>query len=1694
MPELCSWALNTANQAVNVTLGAAQTWNVGAGGLTVTNFIGGLSTGLTKTGAGNLTINTAAVNGFAGGLNANAGTLTLNFANLATPTDLIAATNALTLGGGALTITGKNAAGTTNQTFASTTLNAGVSTINITKGATASSANLILGPLTISPGSVTMINPGTVWATNVPSTTEIVNITTYNGTALPASGTKLNVNAGLFYRQSASQGAARWVNVDSAGRLQAIPAGIADLADLEAVTVARAISNITLTGSTSSYGLLANATSTAKTLNLGNSSYTINGIVGMGSAKSTIAAGTSGTILIGSERNLVVTMDHTGALDVNAPIVDNGGGASGVTIASTIPSGTPGVLTFGGANTFTGQLRVLNSTLSIASTNDVSTNGVLGNSAFSVILGGTGQTGTLAYTAASGTSTKPFTMTTGGTGALNVTTALTLNGLIDGGGALTKSGAGILTLGAANTYSGATTISAGTLRLAHSSAVSGTTAITLTAAGTSLQVGTDTAFSGPRIVSTAGTIVSDRATSGAGLTHAFSGISRLGSGNTDITAGANVTSGTAAVQFASFDNDNGTVANFGLNPTTANVIVVGGVNMGGGANAGDANFTLTGTITGNSIGGAIVNGARVNANLIKSGFSTWSLSGANTYNGTTTINAGTLSLSGANTGTGTIILNAGTLDLGGGTATGSLASPTLTLAGGTFAYTRTGTNTQSFTTTNINSSTGLISVAAGNTLNLGTVVRGAGGWVDFSTTGAGIVAADTSSNVTGIMPGFSFGSNWAVANGAGVAISGLSSYTLTSVATTAASNYAGNNIDVNDSSGVLDGAITTNSLRFNTAAANTLTLTGTPNIITSGGILVSSGVGANLSTIAGGDLTGAAITNLNVIQNNTLGGLTISSVIVNNTATGLSKSGAGLLTLTGANTYTGGTTVNAGTLQLSGLGRPGALGSNVSVSSGALLDLNGTNQNITFVVGAGVGTVANNSGSGTSILTMAGTATINGGLVTIVDSTTTPGGKVGVVITATTTTMSNLNTYSGDTTVNAGAFLYLSSATTSGAGTGSISLPASGASIALCSGLLVDGATYANDVSGAGYIHNNVNGTATAVFTGTLNTSGTFNFRSSGAAFNFAGSGNSTLSGIIGPSTASGVAGPNATVSSGSVIKSGTGTLTLSGPNVFSGSLSVQNGTLAIPAINNASVVGPLGNSATAVTLGSSGNTGKLRYTGASATSTKPFALATGGTGSFDVSTLATDLKLSGVISGSGAMVKTGPGTLTLAGTNTYSGGTTLNEGTLVLDSTGKTNPATILPANTALTIETGTTVNLIGNTLNSIVNSSAGTITIGSGGSLNLNHTTNNSFNFFNLTLNEGSVTQGGGAITSLLGANLAVRGTIRATEDSTISASLAPFPVNGTTPAYSTTLDVSANKTLAVSGFIRNNNIGGAVNGITKTGDGTLRLTATNNSYTGNTVVNAGTLALADNAQLRFVLGTSSGANNQINGAGTTTLDGDFNIVTSAADGLASGTWTIIDHSTLTETYTTNFSVVGFTAVGATKWTKPNGPTKLYTFDEATGQLTLGPSASYASWIAGFSLIGPDALATADPDNDGIDNAVEMVLGGNPATGMDTALLPTIEMVTDPAGVPAGNYLLFTYRRTDLSVTAGVTATCETDTNLVGLWTTAVGGVDGVVILTDDNYASFTPPAADTDRVRVYVPRGANLTLFGRLNVLVP
>ena len=255
---------------------------------------------------------------------------------------------------------------------------------------------------------------------------------------------------------------------------------------------------------------------------------------------------------------------------------------------------------------------------------------------------------------------------------------------------------------------------------------------------------------------------------------------------------------------------------------------------------------------------------------------------------------------------------------------------------------------------------------------------------------------------------------------------------------------------------------------------------------------------------------------------------------------------------------------------------------------------------------------------------------------------------------------------------------------------------------------------------------------------------------------------------------------------------------------------------------------------------------------------------------------------------------------------------------------------------------------------------------------------------------------------------------------------------------------------------------------------GDGKVSLTKSEagrwilsgaNTYTGNTTVTGGTLELADNAQLKFVLGSTSGTNNSITGtAGTTvTLDGDFVIDTSAADALASGTWTLENVSTLAGPYGSNFTVVGFVNAGSDKWTKVNGA-KTYTFDETTGILTLaatvGGGVTFADWRTANGA-GSQTLAD-DHDNDGVDNGTEFFLGGDTDTTGFTPL---------PGVVNTGGILSVTWVRhpnyPGFPGNYGTDFVVQTSTTLVGPWTTEdVPPTPGANVAISGNNVTYTFP----------------------------
>lgn len=157
----------------------------------------------------------------------------------------------------------------------------------------------------------------------------------------------------------------------------------------------------------------------------------------------------------------------------------------------------------------------------------------------------------------------------------------------------------------------------------------------------------------------------------------------------------------------------------------------------------------------------------------------------------------------------------------------------------------------------------------------------------------------------------------------------------------------------------------------------------------------------------------------------------------------------------------------------------------------------------------------------------------------------------------------------------------------------------------------------------------------------------------------------------------------------GGLTKSGTGTLTLSTLNDFTGPMILNGGVVAIDSLGDAGFPSSIG-AAPAAASNLVLNGGTLRLTGQQTNTNRSLTLGAAG-GSLDVVNAASSMQISGVITGSGGLSKAGSGTLILASANTYTGGTTLLGGTLYLagataNSSGL-GPGTITFSNGTLTM-----------------------------------------------------------------------------------------------------------------------------------------------------------------------------------------------------------------------------------------------------------------------------------------------------------------------------------------------------------------------------------------------------------------------
>jgi autotransporter-associated beta strand protein len=497
-----------------------------------------------------------------------------------------------------------------------------------------------------------------------------------------------------------------------------------------------------------------------------------------------------------------------------------------------------------------------------------------------------------------------------------------------GGTAITFTNSGDLSIGSAGIIGGTSTGAASSFTLSAGATlrIASTAGITATGGGTNGNIQVD----GTRTY-----------TAGANYVYNGTAAQVTGSGLTASTPANLTISNSAGVSLSAATTISGllTMSSGTLNMANTNLTVgalTGTTNItNSSGTAGARTITIGSNNNSTTYSGVISNGTATSVSLTKNGTGTLTLSGNNSYTGTTTISAGTLQLGAAGDGTngplgtvagGTSVTSGATLDLNGFTlstnegltlngtgiaAGGALSNSSLTgssygglitlgsassiianvgnisitntgnITGNTFGLTLGG-NSNGSLTSNLNTTSGTLTKSGTGTW----VVSGNSSYTGLTTISAGILQL-------------------------GAAGSGANSPLGTVTAGTLVSNGA--SLDLNG---------------FSLATAEPLSINGTG--ISAGGALMNSGATANYSGLlvlgsassiisSNGDIN---LTNAGTITGATFG-LTLGgtgngsiSSIIGTTTGSLTKNGAGVWTLAGANTYSGTTTINAGELRL----------------------------------------------------------------------------------------------------------------------------------------------------------------------------------------------------------------------------------------------------------------------------------------------------------------------------------------------------------------------------------------------------------------------------------------------------------------------------------------------------------------------------------------------------------------------------------------------------------------------------------------------------------------------------------------------------------------------------------------------------------------------------------------------------------
>ncbi len=973
--------------------------------------------------------------------------------------------------------------------------------------------------------------------------------------------------------------------------------------------------------------------------------------------------------------------------------------------------------------------------------------------------------------------------------------------------ALTKIGTGTLALSGLNTYTGATTISAGGIMAGLANTLPSASALSVTGAlslnGFSQSIGSITG-AGVIVDTTTNTdtlTIGNDNTNPAAFTGTIIGntgtlgLSKVGTGNQTISSsalnlvyfGSTSISGNGILTFST--NNNNMPFLSAVSVGSGSTLALGTTSQSIGSLTGAGSVTMAGG-TGTLIVGndntsppafTGVLGSATATLLTKVGSGTLTFAGANpnTYTGATAVSGGALALDFSNMGTPTNLINS---------SSGlSVGSATLSVKGQNGAVT-----SQTFNNTlliggasmSINNNS-----ATSTTVVLGNLTRNSTGTtVDFTFTSPGSFTTSKNNTATTILGGWATvaGTNWAVTGGSGT-------NPVTALGTYQSDNFGAGN-DVTVTAADTPAAFTINSLQFNAAGGSVALAAASANTITSGGILVTSAVGAGGASIGGtGTLTSGNTTDLIVNQFDTAGAFTISAPITG--SIGLTKSGPGTLILTGSSNFVSSAassgnpiTVNAGVLSISsdgiGSGASSQLGSTLGTATTGDIVLNGgtllASASMTLNSNRGIALGPNLTGTGAGNIGFGGIAVAAGQTLNYNGAITNRSALDSLVVGSSGNTgtlwLGGTNSYTGATQIQFG--------TLQAGATGDIN---SSSAVQISSGanyVLNGFAQSIGSLTGAGNVANNYNGAAATLTIGSDNTS---------------------------PPAFSGVISDGG-VGLVSLSKTGTGRLILSGANTYTGTTAITGGILQMGIANGISYSTLLSSTVTVTTPGVfmlngfNQTIGSLAGSG-SVTNNSPTAvtLTVGG----DNTTPGT---FSGVISnatqaGSGALslTKIGVGTLTFSGTNTYTGATTINAGGIQVGAAGS------IPTLSAVVVNSGGTldINGVSPSIGSLAGSglvldisTAATLTVG-------NDNTNTAFSgslsnaFVNLgtTTNALSLTKVGFGTLTLSGTNLS-SGAI------TVNGGFLQTGATNTLLSYplattSSTLTVGAGGTLVLGGF---------------------------------------------------------------------------------------------------------------------------------------------------------------------------------------------------------------------------------------------------------------------------------------------------